>query len=75
MGVLEEKGERNSLPLFTKSVATLGITIERSDTPPILMVVLRVIGTSLRRGIDCHTRYGKVAHCTDVTGLGKWSPL
>ena len=57
-----------TLPLFTKSVATLGTTTERSDTPPILMVVLRVTGMHLHGGIDRQTRCWEVTHRTDVTG-------
>ena len=75
MGVPEEKGERNTLPVFTESVATLGTTTERSDTPPILMVVLHVTGTSPCGGIDRHPRCGEVGLYTDVTGIGKWSSL
>ena len=75
MGVPEEEGECYTLPLFTESVATLGTTIERSDTPPILMAVFHVTRTSLRGERDCHIHHGKVAFCTDVTGTGKGSSL
>ena len=75
MGVPEEKGECNTLPLFTDSVMTLGTTTERSDTPLLLMVVLRITGMHLCGGIDCQTHCGEVTHRTDVDGTGKWSSL
>ena len=75
MGVLQEKGQWNTLLLFTERVATLGTTAKRSDTPPILMVVLCVIGTSLHWEIDRHIRHEEVALCTDMTETGKWSSL
>ena len=75
MGVLEEKGEWNTLPLFTERVTTLGTTAKRSNTPPILVVVLYVIGTSLHWEIDRHIRHKEVALYTDMTETGKWSSL
>ena len=75
MEVPEEKGERNTLSLFTESVVTLGTTAERRDTPPILMVVLHVTKMHLRGGIDCQTHCGEVTHRTNVIGIEKWSSL
>ena len=69
MGVPKEKGECNTLLLFIERVTTLGTTTERSDTPPILMVVLCVTGLHLRGGID----HREVTHQTDMTRIGKWN--
>ena len=75
MGVPKEKGECNTLLLFIERVITLGTTTERSDTPPILMVVLHVTKLHLRGGIDRQTHCGEVTHRTNVIGIEKWSSL
>ena len=73
MGVPEENGGDSLLPLFTESVATLGLTTRTSDTPPIPERVHHAAVTSLRGETDHPTHRVEANNHTDKTRTGRWS--
>ena len=73
MGVLEGKGEHNTLLLFTESVAFPGVTIGKRDTPLIPVRVHCVTMTELHRGIDHRSHLVGAASLAITIGTGKWN--
>ena len=73
MGVPEENGGDSLLPLFTESVATLGLTTGTSDTPPIPERVHHAAVTSLCGETDHPTHRAEADNHIGETRIGRWS--